>query len=163
VHLEPGQTCIMLVSFAPGAATGFATVVGLFTDAGGPPGNVQQRGTLALSGAGVEPSMLISPPALAFGDVEVGTISNPLVATIHNTGVGPLTIAVLGSSGFATAGCAFMILQPGGACVFTVLFMPDQASSFAGQITVLSDSWPPGALVSRGTMTVTGAGIIGGR
>ncbi|MBF9034056.1 choice-of-anchor D domain-containing protein [Rhodobacterales bacterium HKCCE2091] len=120
VTLTPGASCQFFYALAP-------TETGLLTDSS----NFTIDGDLfsvALSGFGLDP-ILVSPLALDFGAVAVGTTSPTQVANITNLSSVPQTPSYAGgapTSGSFTAAqnCAGVTLAPGGSCQFFYAFAP---------------------------------------
>ncbi|HZB88993.1 MAG TPA: choice-of-anchor D domain-containing protein [Terracidiphilus sp.] len=138
--------CAILVTFTPsqeGSRTGQLTV------------NANVAGgelTAALSGTGGSPTAFaLSPAALAFGPVAVGSTSSPLQITVENTQSTAVSVTSAGVSGpftLASNACGSSIAA-NTSCQLTVTFTPTQAGAATGVLTLVD---------SAGTQTVTLAG-----
>jgi hypothetical protein len=155
VTLAPGQAVSIQVRFDPtvaGAATGSISIST----------NSRMSGATAISlngtGAGTtgNPVLTISATSLSFGSVSVGT---PTVQSLTLTSTGTAAVTVSGASlsgaGFTVTGATFPVtLTPGVAIKLQVQFDPTAVGSFAGTLTISSNS-------STGSSTVvslSGAG-----
>lgn len=101
--------------------------------------------SVALSGSGMAPNVVVSPMNLSFGQVRVGQPQS-LSISLQNTGTGPLTVSGIMFSGtdaqrFSTAnvGTPFTI-QPGtSAATFQVVFTPTSVGSALATLAIASD------------------------
>jgi hypothetical protein len=90
---------------------------------------------------------------LAFGGVSVGGSSNRIL-TIGNTGNSPLTVSSISCpSGFSANWSG--VLSPGGSTNVGVLFSPDAATNYSGNVTVNSD-----ATGGSNTFSASGSGFV---
>jgi len=129
--LEEGESCEIFYAFSPTAPG---------PGDGGTNGNVNgQAFAFEFEGAGIEapPSdrFLISPIALDFGEVLLGTTSDPQVVTMTNLGPGPVTFSGTGGAAGVFGGsqnCQGVTLEEGGSCQFTYRFTPDVAGATTG-------------------------------
>jgi hypothetical protein len=100
----------------------------------------------------------LSPTALAFNNVTVGSTGAVLSTTLTNTGTTGLII----SSGPAVTGTGFSLssttcgasLNAGAACVISVSFVPTAVQSYSGTLSITDN-----ASSSPQTATLSGAGI----
>jgi len=126
-------------------AIAFAQAVVARIDAGGPlPAQVDAgRPDVAATVLGV------SPATLNFGQIDVGSVSSPLVATVTNTGTLVLVNPTVTGVGFAidSTTCGN---SPVASCTISVVFAPLHTGAAAGVLTVA-----PGILVS-----LSGAGTL---
>ncbi|HXI20226.1 MAG TPA: PxKF domain-containing protein, partial [Gemmatimonadales bacterium] len=121
--LAVGAHCYLIYNFIPstaGAAT--ATSAGTWT---GVPFNV------TLNGTGVAPSFLVTPSGLDFGEVPVGTVSQPESVTVTNTGTASVVMnGAGGNPGGEFTGaqsCQGLSLAPGAHCYLIYNFLPTTA------------------------------------
>jgi hypothetical protein len=129
--VDPGESCQYTFSFSPTAEGDFTTTSNSSSNAG--PIVVELRGT------GVGPGLSVSPLALDFGPVDVGTTSASQTVTIRNTGLATLG----GFAGGAPFDNQFQAFQncagggaPGASCQYTFRFRP----STTGASTTTSNS-----------------------
>ena len=141
ITLASGQAMSIQVGFDPkvaGAATGRVSVST----------NARTGATTAVSlsgtGAGTtgNPVLTISAATLSFGTVSVGT---PTVQSLTLTSTGKAAVTVSGASlsgeGYTVAGATFPVtLTPGVAIKLPVQFDPTAVGSFAGTLTISSNS-----------------------
>ncbi|MEW6154022.1 MAG: choice-of-anchor D domain-containing protein [Actinomycetota bacterium] len=125
--LQPGESCQMTFGFSPteeGLAT--ATSAGTWNDQ---PFQIAVRGT----GAAVPPStgLLVSPTALEFGEVQVGTAAPSQTVDVTNVGTAPVVMSGAGgglAAPFsAVQNCQGNTLQPGESCQMSFGFSPTEA------------------------------------
>ncbi|MGO9125626.1 MAG: choice-of-anchor D domain-containing protein [Terriglobales bacterium] len=146
--LAANGACTMNVNFTP---TYLGTIKGAMTVSDN--ASVGQQ-VLDVSGSGVLP-VTFSPATLTFAAQNVGTASAPqTVALTNNMSTTLSKIAVSASGDFAIAAdnCA-TTLAANGQCTFSVTFMPSQAGSVKGAVTV-TDS----ALTSPQVLNLGGTG-----
>jgi hypothetical protein len=156
ITLNPNQQISIPVEFDP-AATGAVTgkIVVTSDSSAGP-------ATIGLSGNGVAsptPQLAVSPGAVSFGSVTVGSPVTQDV-TITSTGTAAVTITSVSISGkgFTVSGGTFpLTLNPNQQVTLQVEFDPTATGSAGGQLTVNSNSSAgPVALVS---LSGTGAAL----
>jgi hypothetical protein len=157
-QLAGGATCGFMVSFAPGQP---GTRIGSITITGTvQPSNSQFTPVVVgLTGNGLSAAQLtVTPAALAFGQVTVGSNSPGLQLTVTNPGTG----ALAGLS-FATAppfsagsGTCGPTLAAGGSCGVPVVFSPAVSGSQSGAVTVASTTLGVPAV----TVGVSGTGVL---
>ncbi len=92
---------------------------------------------------GAAPQIAVDPPAIDFGDLTVGSSSDPATVTVTNVGTGLLT---LGDVHLADATAPYTIttpgsnlLDPGASTSFLVTFTPSAAGTIAGEVDVESN------------------------
>ena len=124
--LAVGASCKMSFAFSPVA-------VGELSDQSVGSWN-NQNFSIQLHGTGVAQPLLISPGALEFGEVAVGTVSPSQTVTITNIGSDPAVMS--GAGGAPPTGqfsgsqsCQGITLAPGGSCHMTFDFQPGTAGS----------------------------------
>jgi hypothetical protein len=108
-----------------------------------------------------EPSIIISPAALAFGSHVVGAISSSQAVTLTNTGnapLAPLSISITGtnSGDFAQTNTCGISLPAGSSCVVNVNFDPSASGSRSASIQI-SDN----AASSPQSVGLSGTGTSG--
>lgn len=129
--LAAGQTCSMIVSYAPstpGPHTGTFNI----TDAG------VTTHTIPLSGDAFATTVSFAPAALTFSTTEVGSTSAGQTVTMTNTGGNGLTLGVLaaaGDFGILSNTCVGT-LPPQGSCTFSINFSPASDGPRYGSISL---------------------------
>ena len=118
--LQPGDSCHITYQFTPPKAG---------ADAGSTGGNINgQSFSFSLAGNGVaRAAFLISPTALDFGDVEVGTTSSDQQIAVTNVSSSPQVVSMAGGAAGDFGGfqdCQGKTLQPGDSCHITYQFSP---------------------------------------
>ncbi|MGH9162679.1 MAG: choice-of-anchor D domain-containing protein [Vicinamibacteraceae bacterium] len=103
------------------------------------------------------PVLTFDPASLAFGEVPVATTSEPMTATLENTGTGPATALQFEAPGAGfeadTTECGTS-LAAGASCVVTVIFTPAAAGAVDGTLSVDSAEEATATLaLSGGTVT----------
>jgi hypothetical protein len=108
------------------------------------------------------PALSVSPAALSFGKVKMGTASAPKIVTIRNTGTtgSSLTIgtpAITGSnaSEFAVTSTCASPLAKGASCTLSVTFTPRSYASASASLGITSDA------LSKGTASIKLTGVSG--
>ena len=148
-----GDSCTILVRFAPseeGSATGSVSIA---SDADTTPD------TIALSGTGVliAPAVSLDLTSLDFGEQLVGTTSSPQTVTLTNTGNGVLAIGTIEASGpYSLAGstCADGgTVSVSASCTILVRFAPTEEGGALGEVSIASDAG------STDKITLSGTGI----
>jgi hypothetical protein len=150
--LDPGESCQMFFTFGP-TETGPATATSSGTWNG-------QPFAIELQGTGVGPQLLITPTALEFGEVGVGTTSPQQIVNITNAGTSPVVMSGAGGAPGApfnaVQNCQGMTLAPGESCQMFFTFRPTQT----GPATATSaGTWngQPFAIALEGTGIAEGA------
>lgn len=127
-----GGTCTVNISFTPSADGSRNGIVGLSHDGGG-------VAAITLSGEGRMSSATLAQPS--FSTTTVGASSTG-VATLTNTGIGPLNVTSPTSASVTGAGYAFVgttcagSLQANQSCATTVRFSPSSTGSHSGSLAV---------------------------
>jgi hypothetical protein len=148
--VSAGASCTMLVTFTPtqtGSLTGQLTIFG----------NVYGGQLIVeLSGSGSpEGSVTLTPSEISFGQVEVGTTSDPLQVEAGNRNGAAVTVSsVTITSPFriASNACGTTILAPNADCQVMVEFAPTASGAAAGTLT-----FNDGAGLQTVILTGTGA------
>jgi hypothetical protein len=141
--VPPGETCAVVVSFAPTAVRTFSAAdLVVASDAGSSPDQ------LALTGTGVlGPFLSLSGGPVEFPQTAVGEQSAAQTVTATNTGGAPLHVSVAaltgadaGQFGIAAATCTGAVLAPGASCRVAVRFAPAHAGAEAVNLEFDSDA-----------------------
>lgn len=117
-----GASCAISVGFVPTASGARSGSLVVASSAGSPL-------TVSLAGTGVLTWVNLDPSLLSFGDVAVGTSSQPQAVTLTNTSTRPLKITKIGIAGPAlgdfseTNNCGSGIAR-GASCTINVTFTP---------------------------------------
>lgn len=158
--LVVNATCVVSVTFTPGAPG--ARIANLtFTDnAAGSPQNVALTGTGTQAGAGFSPTSLDFPPQT------VNTTSTPLTTTLTNTGSATLNISSIAITGANASDFAISAktcgatLAASGTCTVSVNFTPAAGGARAANLS-FTDNAPasPQAVPLTGTGNVTSIAI----
>ena len=82
------------------------------------------------------PIMSVTPPALDYGSVNLGSTGGPRAFVVTNTGVGPLSVtpSVTGDFSAAPAPCFAVAIDPGNSCTLNVSFVPTVAGLRTGSV-----------------------------
>jgi hypothetical protein len=145
----PGDTCNVSVTFTPtrtGARGGYLVI-----DESSHVG----PDYINLSGTGVSPIAVLSPPILSFGNQPVGSSATQTVTlTNDSTATAALVVSGIVATGdyAQTSGCVGT-LAIGESCTITVTFTPTAAKTSVGAV-VISDNAPD----SPQSVTLTGSG-----
>jgi hypothetical protein len=148
--LAVNANCEIQVTFTPtdkGMANGTLSVTDNAT------GSPQQ---VALSGTGT--AVMLSPTAINFGDVRVGTSSLPIKVTLSNLGTSSLSITQIAIKGvdpsdFSQTNNCGGSLPPQSKCTITVTFTPTATGSRSANVSI-SDNDP----TSPQTVPLSGKG-----
>jgi len=151
--LQPSQTCVVSVVFAPALLGSIPGALTVSDNAGGSPQ------VLGLSGSGVKP-LTVSPANLAFGTIAVGSTSLPQTATLANNTTSPVNFSFSTSGDYSTAGSGKKpcqaTLAPYTKCTIAVAFSPSVNGATNGSLTVSY-----GAAMSPQVVSLTGTGSGG--
>ena len=148
--LNPGNSVTLQVKYAPASAGAASGSVSILSDAQGSPT------ALALSGAGTQAGLSISPASISFGSVVDGQTKSQSV-TLTNTGTANLTIsqATLTGSGFSSSGLSTPpTILPGQSSSFSVQFAPLSAGTLSGSLALVSN-----APNSPASIALSGTGV----
>jgi Abnormal spindle-like microcephaly-assoc'd, ASPM-SPD-2-Hydin len=155
--IQAGQSLSFTAQFLPasvGNATGSISVAS----------NAQNSPmTITLTGAGTQAGLGVSPAAVNFKGVVVGS-SGTTTLNLSNTGSAAVTIsqASVAGTGFTISGLAAgLTIQPGQNSSFTAQFQPTSTGSASGSISVSSNSPnSPMTIALTGTGTQPEIGAI---
>ena len=134
--IQPGQSLSFTAQFSP---TSVGNATGSISIGSNAPNSPM---TIALTGAGTEPGLGVSPTAVNFKEVVVGS-SGTATLKLSNTGSAAVMIsqASVTGTGFTIAGLAAgLTIQPGQNSSFTAQFLPTSTGSANGSISVSSNS-----------------------
>ena len=153
--ITAAATCTFDVILTPSAAGPRAAQVDIPSDAPTSPD------TVSLAGSGVQPTVVLMPASLDFGDVAVGQASSAQTVTLENNGASDLTLDALSVSGadagdFALANdtCSGQVLAAAATCTFDVNLTPSAPGPRAAQVDIPSD-----APSSPDTVPLAGTGV----
>ena len=150
--IAAGATCGFSVTFAPTLATPEVAFVTIKDSSVGSPH------TIGLGGTGDSPSVLVTPPYLAFGKQDVGIASATQAVTVANSGnltvtVNGVTITGTNASYFSqTNDCSSVAV--GANCTITVTFTPQATGQFSANLNVADN-----ATGSPQVVSLTGVGV----
>jgi len=122
--------------------------------------------SVSLTGNGVVgvPDISVSPPSIGFGNVGVGSLSDPEEITISNTGTEDLKVTDMHLSdtenfSLEVNGCGSTTptIVPGTSCTVLVRFNPQSEGQFSATLTIESND-PDTPIVS---VLLTGNGVVG--
>jgi hypothetical protein len=155
--LAAGASCTLDVTFAPTASGTSTGTLTLATDA------TQLPLTVALTGTGVSGQLQVTPAALAFGTIAVGSPAN-LTLTLLNAGTaiaGNIATSITGADAaeFAvTVPCSSPSLAPNQGCNLTVTFTPTSTAAASATLNITgSEAGTPLAVPLTGSGTQPGS------
>jgi len=133
-----GDSCNVSVGFTPAAAGNRSGTISVNHNASG------ASSTLAVSGTGTAaptPGIQVSPPALGFGAVAVGSFFGSQNVTVFSVGSAPLIITSLSDAGAAFqligGSCAVGVpVAVGTSCTIIFRFAPEAAGAFNGVLNI---------------------------
>jgi hypothetical protein len=132
VSVRSGGTFTFKVTFHPRTAGPVVANVDLTTSAGSP--------SVALSGYGTSPGLLVSAPPLTFGTVDTGAGGRALTFTVSNSSDEPETItgSDAPSAPFEVSGLPKVgtVLAPQQAVTASVMFNPSVAGRYSSFVTI---------------------------
>jgi hypothetical protein len=151
--LNPGAYCLISLTFTPTASQTFAAAVTINDNAPGSPHSI------SLSGAGLRPTLTISPASLSFGSQSVGLPSNAQSVTVNNTSSVPASIVSTITSGvnannFKLSNNCGSTISPGVECTISVTFLPSATGNESAALT-LTDN----ATGSPQSVSLSGTGV----
>jgi hypothetical protein len=145
--LNAGQSCTIDITFAP-VVTG--TIDGAVTIS-----STAQTGpqSVGLAGSAISPVKL-SPAALNFKTVSVGTSSEPLTVKLTNQQPTALNIATIATTGgYNQTNTCPASLASGSSCNISVVFQPAAGTVIPGALSVQTDTTGPAPVSLVGTGT----------
>ena len=162
--VAPGASCTIGITFSPTADQAYTGSIVLDSNANSSPSTINLSGTG--TGTGTPPPAPVaslSPNPLAFTDQVAGTTSEPMQATLSNSGNAALSYSVsISGAGFAsvtgTSACGTTgSLVAGSSCFIYATFTPTSATSFSGSIQVTDNN--NAADDTSATLNGTGVGF----
>jgi hypothetical protein len=142
-----GGQCTIQVSAAP-TTTG-ALYGNLVVNDSDP--TAQQTVRLQTTGTAV----VLTPMKLSFGNVVVGTTSNPMTVTMKNVGLTPLNIALVQpTTYYAETNTCGSSLKSHKSCTISVTFTPTQTGTLTGTLSITDNDG-----TSPQNVSLTGTGI----
>ncbi|HEV2232077.1 MAG TPA: choice-of-anchor D domain-containing protein, partial [Terriglobia bacterium] len=146
--VAPGVSCSLPVTFTP-TLTGIR--IGAITLNDNVAGNSQ---TIALSGTGTAPIVMLSPASLTFAGQLLSTSSAAQEVQLTNSGTGPLTITSIAASGdYAQTNNCVSPVAAGTSCAINVTFTPSATGTRTGAVTITDN-----AAVSPESVSLSGSG-----
>jgi hypothetical protein len=134
ITLAPNQTATFSVAFSPKTSTSFSGSLSV------PSGSL----TIPLSGSGAgttSTQLLLNPPALSFGSVDVGTSSVQPVTLSASGGAVTISSSASSSSQFALQGVSLPLTIASGQSVsFNVAFTPSSDGNSSGTLSLASNA-----------------------
>ena len=141
-------SCVVSVTFTPTAVGVLAGMITLHDNLKTSPQ------VIALSGAGVAPTVSLLPASVTFGVQSMGATSPPKMVTLTNTGNVPLIVSSIAVDGdFAQTNNCGKGVAAGSNCTISVTFTPTADGTRSGQLTVTDN-----ALDSPQSVALTGSG-----
>ncbi len=168
--LQPAGDCTVLVSFKPGG-TGTRSAS---LDVGGSAGAAV---SVALSGTGTDPprpALAVSPTALEFGELVIGSAAAPQSVTVRNSGnVSNSPNVQLGGAAagdflISNNGCAGHSISAGATCTVSVEFVPIEAGARGATLSITGSGGSSASVRLSGTgrlnpvMTVSPGVVVPG-
>lgn len=144
--LSPNGSMTFTAVFAPTSA---GTVSGSITVST----SLSSPTTIALTGAGTQPAMSITPPSVTFGTVVDGN-KNSQTITVKNTGTVNLVVSsqTVTGAGFSVTGFTSQTITPNNTMSFDAVFGPTTTGAVTGSISLTTNaSASPTAIGLTGT------------
>lgn len=139
--LRRDEACAVTVTFEPEASGARNAILEVMSNAPASPLSV------ALSGAGLAPSLAIGQTSLDYGRIAVGKASEAVALLFGNVGTAPLEIARVsvegsGESSFVWVAndCSGKTLDPGAECAVRLAFKPRDTGGFQAEVRARSDA-----------------------
>jgi hypothetical protein len=149
-----GGYCTISITFTPSALGSVTDEISITDSAPDSPHTITVTGT----GVAASTAVTVSPTSLSFGDLKVGSVSEPKTVTITNTGTSTLNITrISASNDFVqtnTCGATLNVLDIGESCTVSVSFQPTGSGSRSGSLSVSSN-----ASGSPHTVALSGTGV----
>ncbi len=134
--IQPGSSVSYSVAFDPTAAQGYSGALSIASNAFNGPASS------SLSGTGISAStatVSVSPGALSFSSMPVGSASNPQMLTIKNTGSAQATIQTISSNNtsFSYSGISLpAAIGPSSSVQLAVSFDPKAPGAASGKLAI---------------------------
>ena len=166
----PSGTCVIKVTFKPGALGARTATLTVSDNATG------SSQTVTLNGTGTAPTASLSTNSVNFGFVPKGSTTPAMTVTVTNTGTDTLNFAAANATVISGANAAdFAIVAatttcknstalppapgPGNSCVINLTFTPSTAAAEAATLTITDDSG--GTAGTTQTASLSGTGTAG--
>jgi len=133
--LAQSTSCTIYVSFSPTATTTYSATLSVADNATGTPHTASLTGT----GTYVTPTVTLLPNPVPFGSIVQGTKSTAQTVTLTNTGTSPYNISSTGvsdSTDYTYTTTCGSVVQPKGACTFSVTFQPASIATLNATLNV---------------------------
>jgi hypothetical protein len=148
--LAAGATCTISVSFRPLTSGPFSGSVTIIDNAAGSPH------VIPLTGTGTQ--VKLSATAVAFGIVNVGSVSAPQSVTLTNVGTSALAFTSIGliganTSDFTEGNTCGASIAAGASCMLTMRFVPTAAAARTAAVSIGDNG---GGSSQKITLTGTG-------
>ena len=148
-----GQSAAFRVTFAPTTSGSLTGSLSLVSDASSTPAAV----TLSGSGVSQTGTIAVSPTALSFGNVTVGSSSTQNLTVTASTASVTISQANVTGSWFSISGLTLpATIAAGQSATFHVVFAPTTAGSLTGSLSLVSNASNTPAAV-----TLNGSGVAG--
>jgi hypothetical protein len=146
--LQAGQSCTVTVDFCPSSVNSFGTNLNIMSN-----DPYASSVPIPISGVGTFVKIEVSPLSQDFGEIPVGSCSDPQYFTISNKGNADLNIYELSLTdyqnfqlnwdgtfiGLVPCGTGNPTIKPGEYCSFSVLFKPESIGAKKAQISISSN------------------------
>ena len=138
ISLAPGAYIDFSVSFRPASTSTYNDTLTIVSNA------VNSPMSLSLTGFGANPELKLDRTSIFFGDVRVGSTSDPVPITVNNTGNAEVTVQSLPVEG------PFAVVLPSGVSLpriipantsftFHAVYKPSVQGPESGSVSILSD------------------------
>ena len=140
IVLQVGASCTITWQYAPTQEGPQQTTIIFQTN------DDQGEHSIVLEGQGIGPQLAISPAPVSFGTVLLGFSSDPIGVTLSNQGGLTLTITDLPAPtapfhlDSTTCPTVPFDLAPGGDCIVSYLFTPQEAGQVSQSVEIVSNS-----------------------
>ncbi len=159
--LAPNATCTINMTFTPASTGAKSASLSITHNGTGSPSSI------ALSGTGVAPSIVVSPSSVTFADQLVNTTSAARSITITNTGTANLLVtgvSVSDTAQFAQTNTCSAALAPNATCTISLTFSPTGTGDRAASLTITHNAaGSPTSVAINGTGTAPGISIAPSR
>jgi Abnormal spindle-like microcephaly-assoc'd, ASPM-SPD-2-Hydin len=148
--LAAGASCSVAVVFAPTAAGTRQGTLSVTDNASGSPQ------TVSLTGNGLVPQAVLSPPTVSFAGQAAGTTSPSQTVTLSNPGGAQLVISGIAATGdFSQTNSCGGTLAAGASCAISVSFRPIAGGTRQGTLSVTDN-----ASGSLQKVSLSGTGLV---
>jgi hypothetical protein len=158
--IAAGSQCTVDIKFSPDSTAAQSATL-TFTDDSG--GSADSKQAVAITGTVLIPGIRSDPPSVGFEVLPVGRLSNPITATITNTGQATLTIGSVAIGGvnyksfkLGIQTCTQTAIAPGDTCTINVKFAPTKLGARVAILLVRNDA---GGSPSTLNVALTGTGV----